>query len=329
LAQRTRYQIAGQSLLVEAQDTWAARVIDTLFAGWHLAPQGEVSEEPSAPALVMRADATPTPIPTGLQEFEIAGGGTCYTDGTTSYIDIDGSIVAIGKPGLAAAEIWTGGSPEAPALTRAVSYALSAALRQRRLFELHGSAVVHPNSERGVLIVGPSGSGKSTLTVHLASAGWSFLTDDVLLLSEEFTLVRAWPLRRCFAITSDTFAASSFLQMRSSLDDMDVQDDDKRQFAPHQVFTSEFKESCIPRTLFFSRLTGERHSRVSHLSAGDTMAGLIRMSPWSCYDRLTAAQHLAALSALARQSSSYSLLAGKDLLDSETAVDLISRCTCE
>jgi hypothetical protein len=150
LAQRTRYRIAGQPLLVEAEDAWAAGVIDTLFAGWHLAPDAQVNEEPSALAIVMRADATPAPIPAGLQKFEIAGGGTCYTDGTTSYIDIDGSIVAIGKPGVAAAEIWTSGSPEAPALTRLVTYALSAALRQRRLFELHGGAVVHPKSGRGV-----------------------------------------------------------------------------------------------------------------------------------------------------------------------------------
>lgn len=323
---RTRYRVAGRSLLVEAQDAWTAYAIDALFAGWYLVPEGEADEDPSAPAIVMRSAVRPARIPAGLHEFEIAGGGRCYTDGSTSYIDIEGSIVAIGRPGLAPVEIWTNGplALEAPALTRVVTYGLAAALRQRRLFELHSGALVHPETGRGLLIIGPSGSGKSTLTVHLAAAGWSFLTDDVLLLSQESAEVKAWPLRRCFAITSDTLAASRFLQARTSLDDLKAQDDDKQLFLPHGVFAAEFKDHCIPRTLFFSELSGASHSRVSCLSPGDTMARLIRMNPWSCYDRSTAAAHLAVLSALARQSPGYSLLAGNDLLDPETSVKLIA-----
>ena len=331
MTRRTIYRVAGQPLLVEAQDPWMAHAIDALFAGWYLELEGEAGEQPSTAAIVMRSAAQAPRIPAGLQEFEVAGGGTCHTDGTTSYIDIDGSIVAIGTPGLAAVEVWTNGplALDAPALTRVVTYALAAALRRRRLFELHSAALVHPESGRGLLIVGPSGSGKSTLTVHLAAAGWPFLTDDVLLLSQQAAEVEAWPLRRCFAITSDTFAASRFLQARASLDHVSVPDDDKRLFVPHGVFAAEFRGNCVPGTLFFSELTGGTRSRVSRLSQGDTMARLIRMSPWSCYDRSTAAEHLAVLSALARQSTGYSLLAGTDLLDPETSATLIAGYTQE
>lgn len=330
LTQRTVYRVAGQSLVVEARDTWAANVIEKLFAGWYLTPEVEAREAPSAPAIVIRSGLRPPQIPQGWQQFEIAGGGDCYTDGETSYISIEDSIIAIGKPGLAAAEVWINGAPEihSPALTRVITYALSAALRRRRLFELHSGALIDPENGKGVLIIGPSGSGKSTLTVHLAAVGWPFLTDDVLLLSSgDCSEVKAWPMRRCFAITSDTFAASSFLQMRTSLDYMKAQRDDKKQFVPHGVFASEFKESCIPGTLFFSQLSGTEHSSVQSLSAGEAMARLIRMSPWSCYDRTTAAAHLAVLSALARQSRAYSLLAGKDLLDSDSSAALIANYT--
>ena len=331
MTRRTIYRVAGRSLLVEAQDSWAANVLEALFTGWYLVPDGDVEEEPSTPAIVMRSAVKPARIPVGLHAFEIAGGGTCYTDGTTSYIDIEGSIVAIGKPGLAAVEVWTNGSLalHAPALTRVVTYALAAALRRRRLFELHSGALVDPESGRGLLVIGPSGSGKSTLTVHLAAAGWSFLTDDVLLLSKESAEVRAWPLRRCFAITSDTFAASRFLQTRTSLDYTNAQEHHKKQFVPHGVFAAEFKDNCIARTLFFCELSGGSHSHVSRLSPGDTMSRLIRMNPWSCYDRSTAAEHLAVLSALAKQSTGYSLLAGKDLLDPETSVRLMASYTRE
>lgn len=324
-ARRMIYRVAGHSLLVAAEDSWAANVIEELFAGWYLTPDDGPRDGPSTPSMVMSSVHPPPRIPPGWPEFPIAGGGTCYTDDRTSYIDIEGSIVAIDRPGCAAVEVWTNGSlaPGSPALTRVVTYALAAALRRRRLFELHSGALIHPESGRGLLLVGPSGSGKSTLTVQLAAAGWPFLTDDVLLLSGERAGVTAWPLRRCFAVTSDTLAASRFLQARSSFDGLQAQPQAKKRFAPHRVFAAEFRASCIPETLFFSELSGTDRSHVSRLSPAETMARLIRMNPWSCYDRSTAAGHLAVLSALVKQSRGYALLAGKDLLDPDAAADLL------
>ena len=255
----------------------------------------------------------------------------CAGEGETSYIDIEGSIVAIGRTGDVAVEVWINGRPEiqSPALTRIVTYALAAALRRRRLFELHSGAVIDPESKKGVLIIGPSGSGKSTLTVQLATAGWLFLTDDVLLLDAEGTEVSAWPLRRGFAITAQTLATSHFLQTRSSLDYTELQRAGKKLFSPYQVFNSEFQRQCFPQTLFFSQLSGGERSQVSQLSPAETMSRLIRMSPWSCYDRRTATDHLKVLSALTKQSTGYSLLAGTDLLNPERAADLISGYTRE
>jgi hypothetical protein len=56
------------------------------------------------------------------------------------------------------------------------------------------------------------------------------------------------------------------------------------------------------------------------------MARLMRMNPWCCYDRSTAGKHLAVLSALAQQAAGFSLLAGRDLLDSHTAAALMAGC---
>ena len=331
--ERLIYRVAGQTIVVEAQDHWAAKVIKELFRGWYLTPESAKPEVLLAPAIVIHSSVIPPEIPRAWPHFEIAGGGQCFTEAETSYIDIDGSIVAIGRPGHATVEVWTNGRLEvqSPALTRVVTYALAAVLRRRCLFELHSGAVVDPESGQGVLIIGPSGSGKSTLTVQLAAAGWPFLTDDVLALSEEGVEVKAWPLRRCFAITSETLAASNFLRASASLNYLQAeradQNKDKKQFLPQRVFDSEFKEQCTPKTLFFSQISGGERSQVSRLSSAETMARLIRMSPWSCYDRTTAADHLAVLSALAKQSTGYSLLAGKDLLDPARSVELISSYT--
>ena len=329
---RTTYQVAGQSIVVEARDNWAAKVIEALFAGWYLTPDNSTAAtkaESPAPEIVIRSTVSPPQIPPHWHQFEIAGSGICHTDGQTSYIDIEGSIIGIGMAGHAAVEVWTNGPLElqSPVLTRVVTYALAAALRRRRLFELHSGAVIDPENGKGVLIIGPSGSGKSTLTVQLAAAGWPFLTDDVLVLSEEDVEIRAWPMRRCFAITSETFAASDFLQTRTSLDYMNAQRDDKKQFTPHGIFASAFKEHCTPRILFFSQITGSTSSQVVPMSSGETMARLIRMNPWSCYDQKTAADHLAVLAALVKQSTAYSLLAGNDLLDPEISASLIATYT--
>ena len=127
------YRVAGQPLRVDAEDAWAARVTTALFAEWYLDSSREGTAEPSfTPAMVVRSAAPVPRIPAGLPAFAIAGGGTCHTDDGTSYIDIDGSMVAIGGPGPADVEVWMNGPLplDSPALTRLVSYALSAALRQ-------------------------------------------------------------------------------------------------------------------------------------------------------------------------------------------------------
>ena len=286
MTRRTTYHVAGGSLLIEARDAWSAEAIDALFPGWYLTPDLEAGDGDSAPAIVVGSGAAPAPIPAGLSAFDVAGGGTCYTDGRTSYIDIDRSIVAIGLPDRAAVEVWIDGPLplESPALTRLVTYALSAALRQRRRFELHSAAVIDPESGAGVLIAGPSGSGKSTMAVHLASAGWPFLTDDVLLLGAEPDGVTAWPLRRRFAITPETYAASGFLQARTALDDLEIQEG-KRPFAPHEVFAGGFRDRCQPGVLLFPELTGDsphrgrpaRHER--HDGAADPHEPVVLLRP--------------------------------------------------
>ena len=330
MTRRTAYRVAGGSLVIEARDAWSAEAIDTLFPGWYLTPDAEEGACASAPAIVVGSSTAPAPIPAGLSAFDVAGGGTCYTDGRTSYIDIDRSIVAIGLPDRAAVEVWIDRPLplESPALTRLVTYALSAALRQRRRFELHSAAVIAPESGAGVLIAGPSGSGKSTMAVHLASAGWPFLTDDVLLLGAEPDGVTAWPLRRRFAITPETYAASGFLQARAALEDLEIEEG-KRPFTPHDVFAAGFRDCCRPGVLLFPELTGDVRTEVARLATSDTMARLIRMNPWSCYDRATAPQHLDVLARLARKTAGYAVRAGRDLLEPSASVDVVAGCVRE
>jgi hypothetical protein len=174
--QQTTYLVAGHSIVVETQDAWAATAIAELFPGWYLTPGCATKEELSLPAIVIRSSASPPQVQKDWDQFEIAGGGTCYSDGQTSYIDIEGSIVAIDKPGFTAVEVWANGplDLQSPALTRVVTYALAAALRRRRLFE-SAQRRCDPSAKRpGSADYWTIRQRKSIPTVQLATAGWSF-----------------------------------------------------------------------------------------------------------------------------------------------------------
>jgi hypothetical protein len=68
-------------------------------------------------------------------------------------------------------------------------------LRSVGMYTLHAAAVVSTEG-RGMLIVGAPGSGKSTLALGLLRRGWSYLTDDAVLLRQQSDEVEALACRQ-------------------------------------------------------------------------------------------------------------------------------------
>jgi len=253
----------------------------------------------------------PPPVPRGLDSFPLNDGGRCFTDGRTYHLDIEGSRVLIGPRSPCVVEVWVSDGPAEPApaaLAQIIFNAFSGAARRCGLFELHSAGVVEPASGRGVLLAGASGSGKSTLTLQLAAAGWGYLSDDVLLLSERAGRAEARPLRRVFAATETTVAAAGLDGGLMSPANF------KLRFAPQAFFPEGFCESSLPEVLFFPSVTHERESSVGTVSQPEALARLLKMCPWACYDRPSSAGYLRALSLLAKQCRAYELRAGTDLL---------------
>lgn len=61
---------------------------------------------------------------------------------------------------------------------------------------VHAGAVVHPDRGLAWVLVGDSHSGKSTTTANLVRAGWSYLSDDYVVLSRgagDDIVVEGWP----------------------------------------------------------------------------------------------------------------------------------------
>jgi len=310
------YAVAGRSVCVECGDAQTAELFRRYFAGWHVAPLADAEGVPSDATISVRAACAPPRAPAGFESFEIAGGGVCRTDGRTYLFEVGDSTVRVCGDSQTRVEVWIGDSPRArerAALARLVFNASMTAMRRCGLFELHGAGVVEPGGA-GFLFVGPSGSGKSTLATQLASAGWRYLSDDSLLLYSRGEKVEARALRRAFAVTDATVAAGPLCGFQVLLTEALPFDPQKRRFEPEAVFPGAFVETCDPRAIFFPVVTGKRASRTRALSQAETMARLLRMCPWACYDRPAAQAHLDALARLARQAAGFDLFAGADLL---------------
>lgn len=301
-ASRSCYTVAGRFLFVEVFYPRLAQLIDRLFAGWQLTP---VSPPKHDAEIVIRfsGDELRPEIPRSLDQFDIADGGTCYTAADGYCLQFKNSLLRLRQGVPVQVDVWVREGPEAE-LARVTSFAVCAALRRFGLFDLHSAAVVEPESRKGVLIIGPSGSGKSTLTYQLAAAGWSYLSDDEVLLSLNHDAVEARGFRSFFAMRDFSRAFKSV-------------------FEPAGVFSSTRTAHVVPERIVFTAVSGESQTRIHQLTQSETMTRLIRACPWATYDTAVAGANLDVLSRLARQAKGFSLSAGKDLLEPGRAAKLL------
>ena len=310
------YAIAGRSLCVEALDEGSATLSRNFLSDFHLVPLTDRSTAKPSYTIKIRARETPPLVPQGLESFEVAL-GHCYLNGSCYYLAVEESLIVVNAQSERLIDVWIGFSAHARrplSLVNVMSYVLEAALRRCGLYQLHGSGVVEPKTNIGALMIGESGSGKSTLATLLAARGWSYLTDDALLLDQEQDAVRARGIRKFFAASERTLAACRLPEIESALGPPITSDPSKRRLEPDIAFPGRAKESCIPGMLLFTSITNNPKSVISSLSSGDAMAQLIKFNPWASYDKTTAREHLRLLSRLANQCQSFSLGAGLDVL---------------
>jgi hypothetical protein len=301
------YSVAGRLLFIESLDLELRNLILHLFAGWQLT---SVALPDRSPDIRIRFFCGAGPkVPGNLNQFEIAEGGRCYTDGMGFYLALRNSLIRLESGNPLTVSVWLTEmeGPGDPVLARTVSFAVCAALRRFGLFDLHSAGVVHPDSEKGVLIIGRSGSGKSTLALQLVAAGWPYLSDDELLLSFADGAVEARGFRSFFAVSAGQKTAGF-----------------KTCFEPDTVFGSQRRLQASPGVLLFSRVSGEPATQLTKLTEAEAMMRLIRACPWATYDTAVAGANLEVLSALARQTSAFDLFAGLDLLEPGSAAKMLS-----
>lgn len=322
------YAIGDRFLGFHFDDEVAARVAEEFIGGMYFSPC------PARAARFVHCTVkifigAPPPLPSNCQSFEVPR-GTCYTNGEGHFLDIDGSRIAVYPAASRLVCVWLGETAHARhpvAIVNTFSYVVQAALRCGSLYVLHAAGVVEPEGGTGFAIVGNSNSGKSSLTIRLAGAGWQYLSDDMLVLGEDEGAIKAWALRRIFSVSAESLANCRLRRLELALGSPVNSDPGKRKLEPSITFPDGFIESCIPRVLLFPNLTGEAESRIVKITSGEAMARLIRQCPWASYDTDTARAHLRVLGLIAKQSASYLLDSGRDLIeDSSRAPGLLASC---
>ena len=317
------YGIAGRVLCVEASNARAARVVGSFFRDFHieLLP-AEAATSRAYHIRVHSEEQVPSP-PASLEVFDVAY-GKCYPDADGYYLAVEGSMILVCSEQNEGIDLWIGASTAARnslALSNVFAYVLDAALRRCGLFQLHGSGVVAPGFSDGMLIVGESGSGKSTLATLLTSRGWSYLTDDALLLSWDDDEIRARGMRTFFAASEKTLAACGISNLNPALGGPINSDPSKRRLEPTIAFPGLARQSCIPRVIVFSSIVSAPQTTLVRLTQREAMAQFIRFNPWASYDKVTAREHLGVLNQLAKQCRSFFIRAGQDILREPTRAE--------
>src|ERR1043165_3618823 len=238
-ASQAFYSVAGRLLFTECNNPELRNLIVDLFSGWQLTPVSLPGRSPDI-QINFSCGAVSCLFPRELDQFEIAEGGQCYTDDSGLYLELHGAVVRVVNGNSVRVDVSFTELPRSgdPLPGRAASFAVCAGLRRYGLFDMHSAGVVEKGSGNGVLIVGPSGSGKSTLTMQLVAAGWSYLSDDELLLSLEDGVVEARGFRSFFAVSDSTTRL-------------------KHCFEPEIIFGSKRTAQVFPHALFFTIFKGK------------------------------------------------------------------------
>lgn len=197
--------------------------------------------------------------------------------------------------------------------------ALALLLRYRGWFAIHGAGVAR--GQEGLLLIAPSDSGKSTIAFNLLRQGWSYISDDSLLLHRtDEGSVEAFAFRKPLCI--DAGPASAFPELRDRNWPSMLSDEDKWRIPLEELYPERLAEKCIPRVLVAPAITQAPTSTLTALEPKAMMTHLLTQSAlFLTPDRVVATQHLDLLKQLVTQASSYRLDVGSDLLERPSKID--------
>lgn len=269
----------------------------------------------------------PEPVPEvaeKLVEYDI--GIALYHDGQRYYLTRGTAIAAV-DPEARQVQVWLGADYEdlEDRETRAMVFyfmaiSLVVSLAYQGHYALHAAVLDRAGS--GLLISAPSGSGKTTATLNLLRSGWSYVSDDTVLLRRREGAVEAVSYRRDFSLTPNTVTVFPDLADGAYGPPPGLRE--KWRVDMEHFFPGRFVVSTRPRVLLFPELTPDEPSRLERLRLRDVFILLLSQSAIFVTQAPGVREaYLAMLRDLANQGLALRLHAGRDLLDAPERLDVL------
>jgi len=193
-------------------------------------------------------------------------------NGFASLVSTTGEINALAnlKSRIATVTVNEGVDPAPADLTSLLTITAALLLLRDGRTALHAGGVVNPDTKRAWLLCGDSHSGKSTTTANLIKAGWSYLSDDYVVLSRsgDAIEIEGWP--DDFHI-DEGWSRGESTGVRGTFREADLP-------AGRRV------DSAPLGGILFPRISANEETIVTEIAPVIALERLIRQSPWLIAD---------------------------------------------
>jgi hypothetical protein len=196
-------------------------------------------------------------------------------------------------------------------------FGLMKLLQSRGFYGLHAAALVRKDG-RGVLVVGGSGSGKSTLAIALIRRGWSYLSDDAVVLRARPEGIEALALRRHVYVVEA--AAGDYRDLGLGGTRADRRGGRRRRVRVEAAHSAQRTVACFPSVLLFPRIVRRARSTVAPLGRVQALRRLLEQSGPQLFDRRDTGVRLSVLKSLLDQCAAHEFRAGADVSRDPDAV---------
>lgn len=311
---RARYGLADAAVEVRWDASPVRPAVRDVFR--HLGLH-EARPQAGAPALVMAISAA-GPVPGVPPEAEEAlafddAELTAYRAGEQIFLQTRQAVARLrpaGGSGRVALPPSVLDDPQAlrGLLFGMLSISLFVLLRPRQFYPLHAAALVRDGA--GMLLVANRDGGKSTLAYSLARQGWSFLSDDSVLLHPTGAVVEAVAFRQRF--TMDAEARDAFPEIATAWEPL-FGSEAKGAVSMHDLYPGQTTERCVPDVLILPEIADRPGSRLVPVSKAEAMHRVLGQSALVTLHPDLAPQHVEAARRLVGQTRHYRLIAGRDL----------------
>lgn len=306
------YSISKVNLQVECEDhRLAKKVIGVIDDCFFMRSDSSTSDSHNI-ILIFKNDKLSFNVPETARELSASSSMRVLKDGDSCYLIRGDSVFQLNLANSLGIGFIDSNFLERPPKSQQelLMLALLWLLRRHGLYGLHANAIVKDGL--GILFVGGTCSGKSTTSLSLIRQGWRYLSDDVTLLRHSPNGIQAITFQKGFSF--DPNLANHYPELEEPLRTAPF-NGKKRFLDIDPIYPDRFLPCCLPKVLIFPKIVSHDKSELIPVNRAMSLILLSQNSGGTMVDKEMVKKQIEVLKQLVYQTSSYQLLAGRDLYE--------------